>query len=155
VSAESDRENLREEMAARKLVTRRFSTVQVSGAEAVKHARRVNRSWITRGNLAQNTEAYLNFLAAQRKEDLYTVCEAAVQAARNASLRQQDPKPYFYASIFSRATREERNQYLKEHFYTRLLSAELQLNPDGTSAEGASPPAGPIPSAPPDQSGAV
>lgn len=128
MNSEEERVARHERQAAEKLVTRRFSTAQVSGSEAVKYVRRINRSWITRGNLAQNTENYLNYLAARRPGDLHAVCEAAVQAAKNASLRQQDPKPYFYASIFSRATREERNEFLKEHFYTRVLSAELQLN---------------------------
>jgi hypothetical protein len=151
VSGAGDAEVRREEAAQRKLVTQRFSSMQVSGAEAVKHARRINRSWITRGNLARNTENYLNYLAVRRPEDLHAVCEGAVRAAKNASLRQQDPKPYFYASIFARATRAERDEYLKEHFYTRLLSAEMQLNPDCQEAEGELPR---LPTAS-DQSGAV
>lgn len=96
-------------------------------SEVVSKARRINRTWITRGGLAANTEAYLEHLEDTRPEDLDAVCEEAVRAARQASQECRDPKPAFYASVFSKATRAERNEFLKDHFFTRLLSAELQL----------------------------
>jgi hypothetical protein len=95
--------------------------------EAVRMARRVNRAWITRGNLAQNTENYLDHLAGTRPGELDEVCRQAVEEARAASRSQQDPKPAFYASIFCSATKSERNRFLREHFFTRLLSAEKHL----------------------------
>jgi len=90
-------------------------------------ARRVNRAWLTRGNLAQNTENYLDHLSTKRPTELKEVCERALREARAASRAQNDPKPAFYASIFSGATKDERNTFLREHFFTRLLSAEMNL----------------------------
>jgi hypothetical protein len=96
-------------------------------ADAVRMARRVNRAWITRGNLAQNTENFLDYLSTRRPKELAEVCAQALKEARAASKAQKDPKPAFYASIFSSATKAERNDYLREHFFTRLLSAEMHL----------------------------
>jgi hypothetical protein len=97
------------------------------GAEAIRMARRVNRAWITRGNLAGNTENYLDHLCKTRPGELEQVCERALREARAASRNQKDPKPAFYASIFSGATKAERNDFLREHFFTRLLSAEMHV----------------------------
>ena len=97
------------------------------GEEAVRRVRRVNRTWITRGNLAENTALYLDHLQGARPDELITACEKALQAASTASKQMADPKLPFYATLFSVATKEERNRYLKDHFFTRLLSAELQL----------------------------
>ena len=100
---------------------------QRSAVDAIACAKRINRTWITKGGLAESTEKYFCHLEEVRPNDLEAVCREAVQAAKNASNEHKDPKPAFYASIFSRATREERNDFLKNHFFTRLLSAEKQI----------------------------
>jgi hypothetical protein len=87
----------------------------------VEYARRINRTWIVHGNLAQNAESYLSHLEATRPELLKEVCERAVQAARQASHEHRDPKPDFYAALFSRSTPDEQEMYLKNHFWTRRL----------------------------------
>lgn len=100
---------------------------QPLGADALRMARRVNRAWITRGNIAESTENYLKHLETHRPWEINALCEQALEKARAASRAQQDPKPPFYASIFSSATKQERNHFLRNHFFTRLLSAEMQL----------------------------
>lgn len=94
-------------------------------SDSVTHARRINRTWIVRGELSQNTARYLEALEARDPALLREVCARAVAAAQQASQEQRDPKPDFYASLFSRATAEERELYLKEHAWTRKKSAEL------------------------------
>lgn len=97
----------------------------------IEQARRINRTWIVHGNLARDTEDYLSLLEKDRPEILRQVCALAVAAARAASREKRDPKPGFYASLFCRATAEERSIYLKDHPWTLRLSAELQAADPG------------------------
>ena len=99
-----------------------------SADDAVERARQTNRRWITRGRIADNTERYMDELAARDPQLLGRVCRRALDAARRASRARRDPKPEFYASIFSSASREDRDRFLRDHFFTRLLSAEIQAN---------------------------
>lgn len=90
-------------------------------ANPVEYARRINRTWIVHGNLSQTAESYLAHLEATRPELMEEVCERAVQAARLASHEHRDPKPGFYAGLFSRATPEEQDAWLKDHRWTRRM----------------------------------
>lgn len=87
----------------------------------VEYAKRINRTWIVHGNLAQNAELYLAHVEKTRPALLEEICAQAVQAARLASHEGRDPKPDFYAALFSRSTPEEQEIYLKNHFWTRRL----------------------------------
>jgi hypothetical protein len=89
-------------------------------------ARMINRRWIVHGGLADRAEEYLDHLEKHRPETLAEVTAKAVAAAKSESAAGKDPKPAFYAALFSQATHEERNSYLRDHFWTRLLSVELQ-----------------------------
>jgi NMD protein affecting ribosome stability and mRNA decay len=97
----------------------------MSHSDVIK-ARRINQSWIVRGQLRETAERYLHLLEDERPQDLVEVCALAVAAARKASREHRDPKPDFYASIFSRATPEERANFLQNHLWTRRLSFQLQ-----------------------------
>lgn len=99
----------------------------------VEYAQRINRTWIVHGNLAQTTDAYLRHLESTRPELLDDVCSRAVQAARAASDEHRDPKPEFYAALFSQSTTEERETYLKDHLWTRRLVEQRQAT-QGDSA---------------------
>jgi hypothetical protein len=96
--------------------------------DLIAQARRINRTWIVRGQLAEHTAGYLDDLEKSAPDILRTVCELAVAAAKRASKEQRDPKPDFYASIFSRATEEDRERYLRDHAWTRQRSADLAGN---------------------------
>ena len=100
----------------------------MSGSDSIAQARRINRTWIVRGELAENTALYLDALESKDPETLRIVCELAVIAAKKASHEQRDPKPDFYASLFSRATAEDRDHYLRDHAWTRQRSVELADN---------------------------
>lgn len=91
----------------------------------IERARQINRTWTVRGNLADNTAHYLDRLADQRPATLQEVCERALAAARHASDEHRDPKPDFYAALFSRATTAERDEFLRDHLWTRERSAQL------------------------------
>lgn len=94
--------------------------------DPVAKARRINRTWLTLGTLAENTARYLDHLAEIRPQDLAKVCRLAIEGAMTASDEGRDPKPPFYANLFSTATKSERDLFLKDHFFTRILSAEYK-----------------------------
>lgn len=96
-------------------------------ADPIPHARRINRTWIVRGDLPDNTERYLDALATRDPALLREVCERAIAATRLASQEQRDPKPDFYATLFSRATPAEREQYLRNHPWTHQRSTALSV----------------------------
>lgn len=98
-----------------------------SPQDVVAKARRINDAWITHGELAANTRRYLDHLATTDPQRLKAACSLAITKSRQASHEQQDPKLPFYAALFSHSTKTERDHYLKDHFFTRLLSAEMQL----------------------------
>jgi len=95
------------------------------GTDFTTQARRINRTWIVRGGLAETTARYLDALEIRDPESLGIVCELAVCAAKKASHEMRDPKPDFYASLFSRATAEDREHYLRGHAWTHKRSAEI------------------------------
>lgn len=104
-------------------------------SETVQRARMINRTWITRGEIADNAEAYLVHLAKSRPSVLEKVCDRAYSAARAASAKQVDPKPEFYAGLFSEATPEERSTFLKDHPYTRRMLENSELPSRAEKAE--------------------
>jgi hypothetical protein len=94
-------------------------------SEPIAYARRINRTWIVRGGLRENTVRYLDSLEARDPDLLRDVCQRAVDAAQRASHEQRDPKPDFYAALFSRTTEDERAEFLRDHQWTRRRAAEL------------------------------
>jgi len=98
-------------------------------ASAVEQARRINRTWLVQGTLAETTTAFLDLLERERPEILEEASARAVAAARQASGDHRDPKPDFYAALFSVATDEERDRFLQNHAWTRRLSAERRDKP--------------------------
>jgi hypothetical protein len=97
----------------------------VTPSSPIEHARRINRTWVVRGGLADTTARYLERLEIERPATLLVVCERAIAAARRASAEHRDPKPDFYASLFSRATPAERDEFLGNHLWTRERSVQL------------------------------
>lgn len=83
------------------------------------YARRINRTWFVNGSLAENAERYMASLEVNQPGLLEEVCDLAVAAARVASKEGRDPKPGFYAALFSRSTPAEQALYLSDHLWTR------------------------------------
>lgn len=98
-------------------------------SDPIEHVRRINRTWIVRGDLPEHTASYLDELQQQDPALLREVCELAIAATRLASREQRDPKPDFYATLFSRATAGQVERFLKDHAWTRRRAAEIASQP--------------------------
>jgi hypothetical protein len=86
-------------------------------AETVAWVRELNSRWIVHHGLEQRAAAYLAHLEATDPERLTIACERAAHLVRACGL-VEDPKPWFYAGLFSVATLEEAGQYLAGHWFT-------------------------------------
>jgi hypothetical protein len=80
-------------------------------------ARRVNSRWIVREGLRASSAAYLDHLASTDPERLERSCRRARQLTDRFG-SDEDPKPWFYAGLFSLATRDEVIRFLTEHPFT-------------------------------------
>ena len=96
---------------------------------AMEWVRRVNRTWLVRGRLNQDAEAWLDHLAALDDGRLEASCEAA---RRMCGLRDPgcDPKPWFYAGLFSLATPDEAKKFLADHRITRAVVPGMEDDED-------------------------
>ena len=75
----------------------------------VDWVKRVNRAWIVRGHLNVQAESWLEHLAALDDGRLRQSCENA-RAMCDLRDSLDDPKPWFYAGLFSLATPAEARQ---------------------------------------------
>jgi hypothetical protein len=83
----------------------------------VDWVKRVNRSWIVRHGLAERAEEWLAHLERRNDVRLETACQTA-RAMCGVRDRSEDPKPWFYAGVFSPATADEAKQFLANHRLT-------------------------------------
>lgn len=83
----------------------------------VDWVKRVNQSWIVRHGLAERAEEWLAYLERQDDGRLETACRTA-RAMCGVRDRSEDPKPWFYAGLFSPASREEAKLFLANHRLT-------------------------------------
>lgn len=79
--------------------------------------RRVNQTWIVRHGLAERADEWLAYLERLDDGRLEISCETA-QAMCRFRERSEDPKPWFYAGLFSSATAQEARQFLANHRLT-------------------------------------
>ena len=93
-------------------------------------ARRVNSRWIAHGGLSGNAARYMEHLGLCDPDRLARSCRRAHRFVRECKAGE-DPKPWFYAALFSLATREEACQFLAAHWFTRAA------NPAWVDAGGA------------------
>ncbi len=82
--------------------------------------KRVNCSWLVRGGLRENADAWLELLSLLDDGRMLPSCHAA---RAMCYLREplQDPKPWFYAGLFSLATAEEARRFLSVHRVTKAI----------------------------------
>lgn len=78
--------------------------------------RHVNGRWLVRSTFRADAAAYLDHLASVDPDRLLASCGRARRLARSQS--GEDPKPWFYAALFSLATLEEARRYLRGHDFT-------------------------------------
>ena len=88
----------------------------VNPPDDIDWVRHVNGRWIVRESLRGDTSAYLDHLASVDPVRLREAC------GRARGLRRfhpdEDPKPWFYAGLFSLATQDEAARFLKGHDFT-------------------------------------
>jgi len=102
----------------------------MSHAENPDHlawVRRLNSRWIVHHGLGESAEAYLDYLTKVDPKRLGRSCRIAHRLAHQAG--HDDPKPWFYAGLFSLASVEEARQFLANRWFTisaiPSLAAEL------------------------------
>ena len=79
--------------------------------------RRVNGTWIVRHGLAERADEWLAYLERLGDGRLGISCKTA-QAMCRFRGRSEDPKPWFYAGLFSHATAQEARRFLAHHRLT-------------------------------------
>lgn len=108
--------------------------------DPITWARRVNSRWFVRDNFGDDTAAYLDHLARTDPDRLLRSCRNA-QEMMKRRIHGADPKPWFYAGLFSLATVDEARSSLRRRWFTRnslpALTAEFdphdpkeQIDPD-------------------------
>lgn len=89
----------------------------VQTPDDIAWVRKVNARWIVREGFREAAAAYLEALERDDPERLGRSC---ARARRTLDLRDpsDDPKPWFYAGLFSLATPEEAALYLRDRDFT-------------------------------------
>jgi len=96
--------------------------------DPVEWVRRVNRRWIVRQGLADAAEEWLDHLQGKSDPRLRQVCGNARRLVQEGD-RLEDPKPWFYAGLFSLATASEARRFLGEHHFTAAALPLLANDP--------------------------
>lgn len=92
-------------------------------------AKRVNGAWLVRGGLDATTDAWLAHLEQSDPARFLASCEIARALSRGPD-HTHDPKPWFYAGLFSLATADEARHYLSAHHFTAAAIPALAQDPD-------------------------
>jgi hypothetical protein len=87
----------------------------------VEWATRINRRWIVHQGLGKRAEDWLKHLAETNPRRLRKSCDAARSMIGHWN-ENGDPKPWFYAGLFSNATGAEAKEFLSGH---RLTTATV------------------------------
>ena len=91
------------------------------GEADLAKVRRVNQSWIVRGQLKETATAWIDHLRLTDPTRLEKSCWLALFLTRYRKDLLRDPKPLFYAGLFAFATRKEIGARLEHHPMTRAI----------------------------------
>lgn len=117
--------------------------MSVSGPEPedpVAWARRVNGRWIVHHGLRDDAVAYMDSLAAADTQRLRQCCARSWRLVHECP-PGEDPKPWFYAGLFSLATPDEARRFLASHDFTTAClpslakAADLGSLPDNVAPQ--------------------
>jgi hypothetical protein len=92
--------------------------------DACAWVRAVNARWLVHHGLREDAAAYLDHLAAVDPGRLSRSCGIARSMVQRRD-SESDPKPWFYAGLFSLATAEEGRRFLAGHDFTRMAIPRL------------------------------
>jgi len=93
---------------------------------SVEWANRINQRWIVHRGLGKRAEDWMTHLAEMDPQRLRKSCETARLMIRSWN-EAGDPKPWFYAGLFSTASGAEAEKYLAGH---RLTTATVPAMAD-------------------------
>ena len=83
----------------------------------------LNTRWLVHGGLDRDADAYIRHLEALDPARLARSCEHAWRMLNLRNECAEDPKPWFYAGLFSLATNAEAERFLQRHCLTRAAVA--------------------------------
>ncbi len=94
----------------------------------VEWVKRVNHAWLVRGGLDAAAEKWLSHLEAADPRRLGVACAVARSMC---GLRDPlaDPKPWFYAGLFSVATADEIRRFIPGHRITMAAVPTMRRDP--------------------------
>lgn len=95
----------------------------------VEWASRVNKRWIVHHGLGTRADEWMGYLAATDPNRLRRACEAARFMVRVCD-ELGDPKPWFYAGLFSAATEPEARRFLAGHRLTTATVPSMACDPE-------------------------
>lgn len=106
--------------------------------DEISWVRGFNARWLVREELRKNAADFLDHLARTDPARLQQSCRR-VKLLTDRFGHNEDPKPWFYAALFSLATVPEAEKYLAEHDFTlaaipRLAKAASDLFSSGRVA---------------------
>lgn len=107
------------------------SRLSAEGEADLAKVRRVNQSWIVRGQLKETATAWIDHLRLTDPTRLEKSCWLALFLTRYRKDLLRDPKPLFYAGLFAFATRKEIGARLEHHPMTRAICLLLHSDDSG------------------------
>ena len=102
-----------------------FNMKYGSNMPPIEWAGRVNQSWFVRGGLKEHAMEWMKYLMSVDDGRLLSCCEAA-RAMCGLRDPLSDPKPWFYAGLFSLATADEARRFLENHPVTRAAVPSIR-----------------------------
>ena len=109
-----------------------LSPLSAEGEADLEKVRRVNQSWIVRGQLKETATAWIDHLRLTDPARLEKSCWLALFLTRYRKNVLRDPKPLFYAGLFAFATRKEIGARLEPHPMTRAICLLLHGDDSGS-----------------------
>jgi hypothetical protein len=89
---------------------------------ALRHVRKINKTWIVRGTLKQHADEFLTHLESEQSNRLAFACDLTLRVLdashHHARWGILDPKAYFYPALFSVGTPLEWARWLPAHAFT-------------------------------------
>lgn len=97
--------------------------------DPIAWARLINPVWKVRNGLDQAATEWMDHLERVDPERLRSCCANAAALSRGPGYGS-DPKPWFYAGLFSLATPDEARRFLSNHRFTRAVIPALSHDPE-------------------------